>query len=85
MLRRIPDYYKNPNMCYKDLGNSSHAMQFVADCYKTQKCVIKLLVLILLQQNLFQINIRLKICDKAISKETFILKYYLDRYYVKSN
>ena len=45
----ITDCYKNQEMCNKAVDNYHHALEFVPKCYKTQKCVIKLLVLILLQ------------------------------------
>ena len=44
---------REPNMCDKSIANYADALEFVLDCYKTQKCMIKLLILILLQCNLF--------------------------------
>ena len=49
-------------MCDKAVDNYPHALQFVPDCYMTQKCVIKLSMLILLQYNLFLNTIRLEKC-----------------------
>ena len=62
MLRFGLDCYKNQKMCDKAVNNYSHALEFVPDCYKTKKRVIKLLVLIFLQHNLFLNDIRLKKC-----------------------
>ena len=38
------------------------ALESVSDCYKTEKCIIKLVILVPLQYNLFLINTRLKKC-----------------------
>ena len=53
---------QNQEMCDKAVENYSHALEFVPECDKTKKCVIKLLILILLQYNLFSNAIRLKKC-----------------------
>ena len=52
-LKSVSDCQKNQKMCNKVVDNYSHALEFLLQCYKTKKCVIKLLILILLQQNLF--------------------------------
>ena len=48
-LESVSDCYKNKKMCNKVVDNYSHALEFVLEYYKTKKCVIKLLILFLLQ------------------------------------
>ena len=48
-LKSVPDYNKNQEMCNKAVDNYPHALEFVPECYKTKKFVIKLLILIFLQ------------------------------------
>ena len=48
-------------MCNKAVDNYPHALEFVSECYKSQ-CVIKLLIFIFLQYNLFLNTIILKKC-----------------------
>ena len=48
-LKSVSDCYKSKEICYKAVDGYSRALEFVAECYVTQKCVIKLLLLILLQ------------------------------------
>ena len=48
-LKSVSDFYKNQEMCNKVVDNYPHTLEFVTECYKTQKCVMKLPVLILLQ------------------------------------
>ena len=43
------DCYKNQEMCDKAVDNYPHTFQFFPDYFKTQKYVIKLLMLIFLQ------------------------------------
>ena len=38
-LKFVSDYYKNHEMCNKDIDNYSHALEFVLECYKTQRIV----------------------------------------------
>ena len=45
--------YKTQEMRDISLDRYAHVLEFVPDLYMTQKCVIKLLVIILLQCNLF--------------------------------
>ena len=33
----LHDYYKNRKKCNKAADNYAHALEFVPDCYKTQK------------------------------------------------
>ena len=47
-LRSVPGCHKNQKMCNKAVDNYHHALEFVPECYKAQKCV-KLLILTLLQ------------------------------------
>ena len=49
MLRLVAGCYKNQKTFNKSVNNYFHALQFVSHYYKTQKSVIKLLILILLQ------------------------------------
>ena len=44
----------------KAVDNYPHAVEFVPECYKTQKIVVELLINILLQLNKYLIAIRLK-------------------------
>ena len=37
ILRGTPDSYKNKKICDNPIDNCSHALEFVYDCYKTQK------------------------------------------------
>ena len=58
-----------PTKCVKKAAeNYPHALQFFPACCKAKNCVIKLLILILLQHNLFMNASRLKkTCDKAVN------------------
>ena len=49
MLKSVPDCYKNQEMGNEAVDNYPHTLEFVLKCYKTQKCVIKLLILVHLQ------------------------------------
>ena len=53
----IPDHCKDQNMHNKALNNYRHTLKYVPNCYKIQKCVIKLSGLILIQCNLFLIDL----------------------------
>ena len=44
----VSDCYKNPKKGNKAVDNYAHALESVSNCCKTQKCVIKLLILVLL-------------------------------------
>ena len=33
----VPDCYKNKQLCDKGVDNYLHALEFVLECYKTQK------------------------------------------------
>ena len=48
-LDSVTDCYKNQEMCNKAVDNYLYALEFVPECYKIKKCLIKLLILILLQ------------------------------------
>ena len=62
-LKAVPDCHKNQQLHDKAVDNYPHALEFVSECYKAQEsCVIKLLILIFLQLNMFPINLRLKKC-----------------------
>ena len=43
-LKCVPNCYKN-----KAVENYPHELEYVLECYKTEKCVIKLLIIIHLQ------------------------------------
>ena len=51
-LESAPDCCENQQICDKVVNNFNHALKFVPNWYKTQNCVIKQLILILLQYNL---------------------------------
>ena len=38
-LKSVLDFYKNQEMCNKAVENYPHALEFVPECYKTQKNV----------------------------------------------
>ena len=59
-------------MCDKAVDNYPHAFKFVPDCYMTQKSVIKLSILIILQYNFFLIAIRIKKCVIKILINVFL-------------
>ena len=62
-------------MCYTAVDNYSLALEFGPDCYRTEKSVIKLLIVIPLQYNLSLIHIRLEKC--AIKLLTLVLLYLI--------
>ena len=79
-------------MCDKAVDNYLHVFEFVRKCYKTKKI---LLILVLLQLNLFLINLRLKkcvikpliniilcliLCDKAVDKYHFVFDSVPDQF-----
>ena len=47
--KSVSYWYKNQWMSNKAFENYSHTLEFVPECYNTQKCVIRLSILILLQ------------------------------------
>ena len=61
-------------MCNKAVDNYPHALEFVPDCCETKKCVIKLLILILQQLNMFLNAIRL---EKCVVKQVIDAYLYL--------
>ena len=52
MIKYIPSCCKYQKVCYEAVDNYCHAWEFVPDYYKTQKQLVKLLILILLQYKL---------------------------------
>ena len=48
-LESVPNRYKTKEMCDKAVDNYSHALKLVPVPDKTKKCVLKLLIIILLQ------------------------------------
>ena len=61
-MKYVSDQYKAQQMCDKAVANQPYALKFVSDGYMTQKFVIKLPILILLQHNLSMNAIRFKKC-----------------------
>ena len=39
-LKSAPDCCKNQEMCNEGVDNYPHAIEYVPECYKTEKCVI---------------------------------------------
>ena len=69
-LKSVLDYYKNQQLCDKAVDNYPHALPFVPEYYKLQKkCVIKPLILTLLQYNLLMNAIRLN---------KYVMKQFID-------
>ena len=60
-LKSVPNCYKNYEMCNKAVNNYPQLLEFLPECYKTQK-MVNLLILILLQLNIFLNTIRLNKC-----------------------
>ena len=48
-LKSVTDCCKNQEIGSEAVYNYPHSLGFVPECYKTQKCLIKLSILILLQ------------------------------------
>ena len=59
-LKSLPNCRENKEMCNEAVDNYPHALEFVPDCYITQKPVIKLSIFIHLQYNLFLNAINIK-------------------------
>ena len=74
MLEFIPNCYKNFKMCGKAVDDYSHALKFAPDCYKTQKCVIMLFVLLL--YNVICSSSIYK-SDKALATCPFVFTFFL--------
>ena len=68
-------------MCDK-AGNTYHStIKFISNYYKTQECVIKLLIAVFLHLFILLIDIKLKkMCDRITSEDPFMLLYCPDRY-----
>ena len=63
-FKSVPDCYKNQKICDEAVDNYAHGLEFVSECYKTQKMYLVFLYLILLL-----IHIKIQICViKVISK-----------------
>ena len=68
-LKSVPECYKNQEKCDEVVDNYRHALflfrnllEFVLNAIRLKKYVIKLLIPILLKQNMFLNAIRLKKC-----------------------
>ena len=48
VIKYILDCYKTKEMCDKVIQENGGMLIFIADCYKDQKCVIELLIIILM-------------------------------------
>ena len=83
-------------MCNKAVDNQAYALKFTFDCYKTQRCAVKLSIVILLQYNSLcdkSVNTcpfiidsvpdlykSQEMCDKVLSRDPFTLKYCSDKF-----
>ena len=61
-LKFVPDCYKYQDMYNEAVDNYPYALQFLSECYKTKKSVIKLSIQILIKLNMLLNSIRLKKC-----------------------
>ena len=61
-------------MCDKVVNTCPFVFDYVLDRYILKNCVIKLFSKYLLSLNIFMINIRLKMCDKAFDSYLLALK-----------
>ena len=52
-LKSVPDCYKNQEMSNKAVDNYPHALEFVPECLRLKKCVIKMFILNLLQYKIY--------------------------------
>ena len=59
ILKSVPDSYKNQQLCEKSVEKYPHSLEFAPECCKTQKCMVKMLMLILLQCKVFLNAIKL--------------------------
>ena len=48
VIKYVADRYKTKHMCDKDSPESGRMLGFAPDCYKDEKFVIKLLIIILM-------------------------------------
>ena len=64
-LESVPDQCKTHAMHNKAVDSYAHALEFVPDFYKSQKCLIKPPIFILLWKYLLLNAIRLKKCVKS--------------------
>ena len=62
MLMVVPDGYKNQEVSNKAADNYSHALKLPPIAIRPKKCIIKLLILLLRQYNLFLNDAILKKC-----------------------
>ena len=76
-LTSVSDCYKNQEMC-NTVDNYHHALYFVPECYKSKKCVIKLLIFVLLQKEIVpECFIAQEMSDKAFNSYFFYLILFL--------
>ena len=66
VVRYILDQCKTQEMCDKVILENGGTLKFVPDCYKNQ-CIIKLLIIMLMHQNLSLIAIRMRKCIIKLS------------------
>ena len=62
VIRNVPDQYKTQQMCDKAILENGGTLESAPDCYKINKCLIKLLIITLMYYNLSLIAISLKTC-----------------------
>ena len=81
-LKFITDSFKNWNVCNKAVDNHVYVLEFVRGCFKAQKCVINMLILILLQYNFFLNTIKLK---KGVTKMLILALYWFCSWSIRLN
>ena len=67
-------------MCDNAAYNYSYALKFALIAISLKQCVKKMSIFMTLQYNLFLIAIKLKMCDKVICEDHFMLVNDPDRY-----
>ena len=83
-LMSVPECYKNQQLCDKAVEKYLHALEFVPECYKTpKKYVIKMLIFILLQYNLFLNAKRLIKCVIKQLIDIFVFDSIPDQYKIQ--
>ena len=83
-LMSVPECYKNQQLCDKAVEKYLYVLEFVPECSKTpNKYVIKMLILIRLQYNLFLNAIRLKKCVIKQFIDFFVFDSIPDQYKIQ--
>ena len=68
-------------MCNETVNTDSSTIQFLLECYKTQK----LLINVLLHLFIFLIDVKLKKCMIVFSEDPLSRRYVLDQYKTQQN